>query len=127
MKNELLPKITISVIVFNEEKRIGRVLDSIFNQNYPRELMEVIVIDDSSTDETVKIAKQYPVKIIISDAKDAEVSVLKGLKAAKGEFYTFIAADMEYCTKRWLKMMAKPLMENKDIPQAATRYYPNSN
>lgn len=109
--------------VYNEEKRIGKVLRSVFEQNYPKNKMEVIVIDDNSSDKTVQIAKKFPVKIIISKARDAEASVLKGLKAAKGEFYTFIAADMEYCTKNWLRSMVKPLVKNQDIVQVATRYY----
>lgn len=119
----IFPRVTIAVVTYNEEKRIGQALKLIFSQNYPKDKIEVIVIDDSSTDRTVEIAKKFPVKIIMSSSKDAEVSVLKGLRAAEGEFYTFMATDMEYCTKDWLKKMVKPLIENPEIAQAATRYY----
>ena len=58
------PPIKISVIVpaRNEEKNIGACLNSICNQTLCKELYEVIVIDDHSTDTTVDIVKNYAAK-----------------------------------------------------------------
>ena len=43
----------------NEEKVIGNLIDSIYNQDYPKELMKVFVVADNCTDETAKIARDH--------------------------------------------------------------------
>ncbi|MDE3143027.1 MAG: glycosyltransferase, partial [Bacteroidota bacterium] len=55
------PKINFSIIIpaRNEEHNIIDCLQSIFAQNYPEQLFEVIVIDDHSTDETANLIKQF--------------------------------------------------------------------
>ncbi len=55
------PRTKISIIIpaRNEAANIGRLLDSIFRQQYSKKLFEVIVVDDFSTDETATIAKSY--------------------------------------------------------------------
>lgn len=57
----LKPKTKISVIIpaRNEEKNIAACLDSVCNQSYPKELFEILVVDDHSTDNTVAIIKRY--------------------------------------------------------------------
>lgn len=121
------PIVSIAVPVYNEEKRIKNVLENIFGQDYPKSKLDVIVVDDGSNDRTVEYAKNFPVRVVISGKKNAEVSMLVAFKKARGEFFTFIAGDMEFRTKTWLKKMTKPLIENPDIPQAATRYYQHPN
>lgn len=55
-------KLTVAIATYNEEKNIGECLESI------KELAsEIIVVDGSSTDKTVEIAKKYSAKVIIKD------------------------------------------------------------
>ena len=54
----LLP-ISVILPTWNEEKVISAKLDEIFSQDYPRELIEVIVIDSASTDSTIKIVENW--------------------------------------------------------------------
>ena len=56
MSNKL-PKISYCVFTYNEEKRIEGSLTSIFNQDYPKDKLEVIVVDDNSSDKTLDIAR----------------------------------------------------------------------
>lgn len=56
--------VSIIIPAYNEESDIKDVLDSIKKQNYPKEKIETVVIDDKSTDRTAEIAKKYDVKII---------------------------------------------------------------
>lgn len=120
-----LPKITYCIITYNEEKRIKDCLYSVFNQDYPKNLLEVILVDDNSTDNTVEIAKKFPVKILINGKKDADLSITMGFKAATGEFFGGFGADMQPRGKGWFYKMVKPLMENSDMAFAVTKFYPH--
>lgn len=99
----------VSVIIpaYNAEKFISEALDSVFAQTYRP--IEVIVIDDGSTDRTAEIVKDYSIvkinKTIKTDITKIELRYLyqenggpskarnTGIKAAKGEYIAFLDAD----------------------------------
>jgi len=56
------PRVTVIVPTYNEAKLIEKKLDNIYEQKYPRDKMEVIVIDSASTDETPEKVKQWASK-----------------------------------------------------------------
>ena len=58
------PKVSIIVASYNNQDTIGECLEALLAQNYPKDHFEVIVMDGVSKDNTVKIAEQYPVKVI---------------------------------------------------------------
>jgi cellulose synthase/poly-beta-1,6-N-acetylglucosamine synthase-like glycosyltransferase len=93
-----LPKISIIVPARNEEKTIGRLLQSLDEQTYPRHLLEVIVVDDYSTDNTAKVVMQYPHTILVQLQTDAINSYKKkaieaGIKSASGGWIVTTDAD----------------------------------
>lgn len=88
--------ISIIVPVYNSEKYLRRCFDSIINQSYKD--IEIIVIDDGSTDSSDKICKEYALidnRINIVTMKNSGVSNArnKGLDMAKGEYIAFIDSD----------------------------------
>lgn len=121
------PKITYCIITYNEEKNIADCIRSILDQDYPKDKIEIILVDDKSEDKTVEIAKQFPVRIMFNGKKDADLSMTMGFKAATGEFYNGIGADMRLRGRDWFKKMVKPLMENRDMALAITKYYSHPN
>ena len=94
-----MQKSLVSVIVptFNEEKNITRLLRSIQKQTYSP--IETIIVDDQSTDATVKLAKKFKCKLFTR--KHAERSVQRnfGEKKSKGEYLLFLDADMRLGTR----------------------------
>jgi biofilm PGA synthesis N-glycosyltransferase PgaC len=91
-------KISILIPARNEETNIGALLQSISVQTYPKELFEVIVIDDSSADRTAEIAQGYSFVKLIS-LKDNAINSYKkkaieiGIAAANGELIITTDAD----------------------------------
>ena len=55
MKAEALPFVTLVMPCRNEEKHIGRCLESILDNDYPKERMEILVLDGMSEDRTREI------------------------------------------------------------------------
>lgn len=121
MKN--LPKISYCVFTYNEEKNIRACLESIFNQDYPSKKLEVILVDDKSTDKTLSIAREFPVKIFINGKNDGDLSATIGFKNSTGKYFTAIGADMRFRGRKWFLKMIKPLEENNDMAFALTRFY----
>ena len=75
------PKISFVLATYQGEKTIKKCLDSIFSQNYPKKLIEVLILDGGSKDRTLEIAKNYPVKIFHNKKKYSEG---KGMGKAQG-------------------------------------------
>src|ERR1700682_4971499 len=56
--------VTVIIPARNEEKNIGKCLQSLLQQTYPKEAMEVIVVNDHSTDNTESIVKSFVQRFI---------------------------------------------------------------
>ena len=86
------PLITVIVPIYNGEKYVRACLDNLMFQTYKH--LEVIVIDDGSTDKTSEIIRNYPVKII-THTKNKGLSAARnsGIDAALGDYIHFFDVD----------------------------------
>lgn len=94
MKNN--PLISIIVPVYNSAKYLPKCLDSILNQTYQN--LEIICVNDGSTDNSTNILKTYTKKdprIKILTQKNSGLSAARnsGIKAATGEYIAFVDSD----------------------------------
>jgi len=88
------PTISIIIPVYNEESIITSCLDALKQLNYPKDMLEIIVIDNNSKDKSADIVRSYPkVQYIFEERKGRSAARNKGVKAAKGEMLAFIDAD----------------------------------
>ncbi len=87
-------KVSIIVAAYNEEKRIEECLASLSKQDYGS--YEVILTDDGSFDDTVSIAKKFPIKIIKNNHLGTAKSRNKAASQATGEILAFLDADMTF-------------------------------
>ncbi len=86
------PCVSVIVPVYNSAAFLRQALDSVVSQSY-REI-ELIVIDDGSTDESVKIARSYPAaKIYEQNHQGACRARNLGLRKANGEYIKFLDSD----------------------------------
>lgn len=86
------PLVSIIIPTYNSEKTLFLCLESIKRQIYRN--LEVIVVDNFSTDKTVKIAKSYGAKVIQVRGERAKAKNI-GLKYARGKYVLFVDSDME--------------------------------
>ena len=85
---EILMKLSVGIITFNEENRIGKTLDSV------REIAdEIIIIDSESTDKTVEIALSKGAKVFVEKWKGYGPQKNSVLEKCKGEWILLIDAD----------------------------------
>lgn len=86
-----MPRLSIIVPTYNEEKYIEECLSSLYSQNTDVSY-EIIVSDGGSTDNTVRIADKYADKVIVT-GRGISKGRNEGAKASKGDYIVFIDAD----------------------------------
>lgn len=90
-----MPLVSVIVPVFNDEKFIGETLQSICSQSYTN--LEVIVIDDFSSDSTLNIVRNFKDKRIriIQNKKNCGAAYARniGISASNGEYISFLDGD----------------------------------
>src|SRR6202795_2386120 len=98
-----LPRVTVQLPIFNEQYVVDRLLDAVCRLDYPREKLDIQLLDDS-TDETVEVARilveryaalGHPVTYLHRDNREGYKAgaLAEGLKTAKGEFIAIFDAD----------------------------------
>jgi glycosyltransferase involved in cell wall biosynthesis len=85
--------VSIIVIVYNGEKFLSRCLSALMALEFPKSELEVIVVDNNSTDNTKLIIEQYPVKYFFEQKRSIPVARNRGLKEARGRYVVFIDSD----------------------------------
>ena len=105
----------LSVIINtkNEEKNIANCLHSIRRQNFNTGKMEIIVVDNNSTDQTKGIARQYTDKVFnLGPERSAQRNF--GAHKAQGEILGFIDADM-ILSSRVIAEVAEKFESDKNL------------
>ena len=87
--------VSVIVPVYNRANQIHRCLNVIFNQTYPKKKIEILVVDDYSTDDLEEVVKEYPRVRYVLNELDFGLSAARnmGLKEAKGEIIIFLDDD----------------------------------
>lgn len=127
-EDNFLPSTPIAVIVpaRNEEANIATCIDALLQQEYPEELLEVVVVDDHSTDNTADIVKSFSGKGVkyISLAEHInthngivaykKLALTTGIAASRGALIVTTDAD---CTagKDWLKSIAAVYEQHQPV------------
>jgi len=131
-ETEAFEAIPVSIVIAcrNEEKNISTLLNSLLNQNYPKNKTEIIVVDDHSSDNTVKIIRKYTTKhnfiklFCLDDNKTGKKeSISLGIANSQSDIITTTDADcttgplwlntmMNYYAKHQPKMLCGPVTFN---------------
>jgi cellulose synthase/poly-beta-1,6-N-acetylglucosamine synthase-like glycosyltransferase len=116
------PKVTLITTAWNEEKVIQRKIENYLHQAYPKEKVEVIVVDNGSTDKTKEICERYARLGLIKYYRIGKHRELKAdaldeaiFELATGEIVLHTDADV-VCKPDWLLRMVQPF---KDASVAA--------
>ena len=110
--NEFEPKISIIIPAYNEETRIKNCLDSILASSYKKDKIEIIVVDDGSTDNTPEVLKNYGIKVLKQEHLGKSKALNKGILVAKNEFVLVIDADTKI-DKDFIKEVVRPFSDKR--------------
>ncbi|MDP2947709.1 MAG: glycosyltransferase family 2 protein [Nanoarchaeota archaeon] len=117
-----LPSISVIIPTYNSTKTLSQCLHSIIRQDYPRDRIEIIIIDAGSQDNTLKIAYQYTNKIFKNPLKTGEAGKAIGVKQAQNDIIALIDSDNILPSCDWLKRMVAPFSDPEIIGSEPIRY-----
>ena len=122
------PKVSVIIPVYNVEKYLRECLDSVVNQTL-REI-EIICVDDGSTDTSLDILKEYASKdnritVIGQQNLHAGVARNAGLAVARGEYLSFLDSDDFFELNMLAEMYSKAKENNSDVVACEYSLYDN--
>jgi len=107
------PLVSVIIPAYNEEKTINECIESFLNQSYGN--IEIIVVDDGSTDKTYHKASCYHIKIVKLDRNYGQSHARNvGLKEARGDIIVFAEADAKY-SSNYIEVIIEPLIRSEKI------------
>lgn len=120
--------VSIVVITWNSQEKLPICLDYLIKQNYPKDNIELIIVDGGSRDRTFDIYQNYrkkflKSKLIKTKIKDPEPKRAIGFLQAQGEYIAIIDPDNYMTDKNWLNDMIAPLDGDKSLIGSQTLYY----
>lgn len=123
MKKESALLVTIIVPVYNVEKYLVRCLDSIVNQTYRN--LEIIIVNDGSTDASGEICSQYAerdsrITLFSQENQGQSVARNLGLNNMNGEYVVFVDSD-DYISESFVETLLSQAIKY-DVPIVACNY-----
>lgn len=114
-----LPRVSVIVPVYNDSEHIGLLLDSLSDQDYPKDLLEIIIVDNNSTDNSRQITRQFAGRAVTlleeNEIQSSYAARNKGIHNAKGQVLVFIDSDC-VADRQWLtRGIRKLLAEHADL------------
>jgi len=111
MKKQNQPLVSVVITTKNEEANIDNCLKSIKQQSHSN--IEIIVVDNNSSDKTKEIAKKYT-KLVFNKGPERSVQRNLGINQGKGKYAMYLDADM-ILSKEVIKECVETCENNKDI------------
>lgn len=123
IKNDDLPKVTVIIPARNEEKFIAATINSVLNQNYPETLLDIVAVNDRSTDTTpvimdnlarlnknLRVIHINEVSKNISPKKNA---ILTAVRSTENEIIITTDGDCLH-DRNWVRSMISPILNDKN-------------
>gem|GEM_PF-274885 len=112
-KDHNLPRVSVIVPVKNGAQEIGGLLDSLMHVDYDKEMLEIIVVDGNSSDNTREIVLQYPTaKLLTEERPGLNAARNTGIKNSTGEVIAFTDSDC-VVSKDWIKKIVEDFDEKE--------------
>tara|TARA_B100001123_G_C15272575_1_gene1010895 strand:- start:329 stop:1672 length:1344 start_codon:yes stop_codon:yes gene_type:complete len=116
-------KVSIIIRTKNEERWISSCLKSVFSQEYKN--IEVIIVDNKSTDKTIQIAKTFPIKKVLKIKNYFPGDALNlGAKNSKGYYIVCLSAHCIPTDNKWLTYLVNAIDKNSKCAGAYGRQEP---
>lgn len=121
------PKVSVIIPVYNAGKYLEKCLDSVVNQTYSN--IEIICVNDGSTDNSLEILKKYTkkynnIKVIVQENKGVNGARIVGYENATGDYIAWVDADDFIEPTMYEEMIKIAISNDYDIVSCNYNFYP---
>jgi glycosyltransferase involved in cell wall biosynthesis len=118
------PRVTALIDTYNHERYIGQTLQSVLDQDLSPEELEIVVVDDGSTDKTASIVESFAPRVkLVRKKNGGQASAFNaGFSASTGEIISLLDGD-DWWAKGKLNAVLKALDDNPEISAVSHGYY----
>lgn len=111
MYTEILFRMTISIVIpsYNSSQTIAQCIEGCLEQQRTKDVVEIIIVDDGSTDNTKDVVEKYPVKYVYQENRGPAAARNRGWRAAEGDIVCFTDSDC-IPDRAWLRQLLKSFM-----------------
>lgn len=123
--NESSPKVSVIIPLYNQKQYVGEAIDSVINQTYPN--IEVIVVNDGSTDNPLPFLEKYQKGIMLINQENMGLAAARnaGIRKSTGEYIQFLDAD-DFLHKDKIKLHLEfCIAENCEVSYCEISQYDN--
>lgn len=120
-------KISIVIPTYNCAASLEQCLKSIRSQDYPQDLLDLIIIDGFSKDNTRKVASKYGALILDNKGVIHPEGRAIGINRSSGDIVLCLDSDNVLFGNDWLKMMTHPFSESEIVAAEPLYYFANDN
>ena len=122
-------EVSVIIPVYNVENYVKKCIDSVINQTYTN--IEIILVDDGSTDSCGSICKEYSLRdnrILVIHKKNGGLSEARnvGLSYAKGNYILFVDGD-DYIEKNMIEKLYNTILSNDSDMALCNFFYVDEN
>ena len=117
------PKVSIMMATYNSEKLLKRTLEAVSQQTYPKDKIEILIVDGGSKDNTLAIAEEYGCRILLNDKTEPVNAKLIGARNATGKYLITIDHDEVIENRESIELKVKALLENPECKVALCSGY----
>ncbi len=120
------PKVSFILLTLNDRKGIERCIKSLWRQDYPKKLIDLVAVDNGSKDESAETAKKNGARVFVYPKGTPYSNWTKGMKQIKGDYFFYLEQDIVLRNKNFIKDMIKPLLEDDKLVATFTKEYPKN-
>ena len=124
METNAIPRVTVLIDTYNHERFIERAISSVLDQDMPMDGVEIIVVDDGSTDRTPDIVRRFEPRVrLIRKQNGGQASAFNfGFAEARGEILAMLDGDDRWAREK-LRRVLETLESNPDIGFVGHGFY----
>lgn len=119
------PLVSIIIPMYNAESTIAECIESLLRLRYPKDKLEIVIVDNGSTDQSVSVVKKYPVRLLSKPIGTIAAVRNFGASHSNGEIYGFVDSDC-LVFEDWLISALKQL-QNNDVAATGSGYLAPAN
>jgi glycosyltransferase involved in cell wall biosynthesis len=118
------PGVSVIIPTLNAERYLEECLGALVAQDYPRECLEILLVDAGSTDATLDIARRHGIdRTLENPLRTGEAGKAVGVRAAKHDLICMIDSDNVIVGRDWMSRMVAPFGDPDIISSEALRWH----